>query len=117
MKLSIELERLILSRFPETRGKNGRYLRVVAGNSMPVAKSKPGWTEWKNGRARKYHRADYWAEVGADWIAAQYPGGVMVSALAGAPIVPIASDFGPPLRWPWAGVETFEPESEALYAD
>lgn len=102
MKIGPKLTERLISPFRRRgRGKNGIELVIFAGLSAPSFHSSPGWTEWINGRAKRYHRASYEVRVGADWIRGEYAPAVARAALLGGEVELAWYDTYQPLAGVW----------------
>lgn len=116
MRLSPELRKELLAPWP-TRGKLARELILVDGDSPPTPGHREGWTEWRHGKARKYHRAEYWLTVGIGWLADQYPVGAAIATLMDTPLKPDWRDLFREQAPRFTGGSLDPEEDELLYAD
>jgi hypothetical protein len=91
---------------------------LLPGDHKPYVHKTAGYTQWKNGTPKKYHRASYAIHIGIEWLKQTYPVGVMNAGLTGQPFTPDWRDEYPQALVPYRGYqESLDPdEDERLYA-
>lgn len=114
MEISELFKERLLSEFGSpARGKNWREVVIIdTGNSPPTNRDTAGYTEWKNGRAKRYHRATYTLEISSGWIRENYPVSVVTAAVVGGPVQEDYRDTYTPAT----DVSLDAEEDERLYA-
>lgn len=119
-------------------GKRCKEVVVKDGDIAPTWHYSPGRTVWRNGKPRRYFRADNWVEVGLGWLVQAFPVAVGLARLTDSGEITVQQDeiarYQERMRlkmehesamqrniaaWNkilWSRERTFEPESEVLFA-
>jgi len=116
--LSTEVKVRLAAEYGRTvRGRNGfnhTDVFVVEGTAPPQWVETAPFTEWKNGRPKKYHRATYRLNVSIGWLAVRWPASMLQAAVAGETLrIDWRDEWKPMFR---IG-QSLDEEGDKFYAD